>query len=187
MGLFGGDRIAHRAHLGRVHDAGQARQTLRAGRAGNQSEFHFGLADEGRRYGDAVMAGLGDFEAGAEGRAVDRAHDRLGAVLDREEAGRQSDVAVPLARGDLAELFDVGPGDERLAAADEHDRLDLGVGSGRRHVRQDAFGDAGAHRVDGRIIHGDYGDVAFFGECHQLAHCRLSFSVGNTLCYREPV
>ena len=31
---------------------------------------------------------------------------------------------------------------------------------------RDAFGDAGAERIDRRIIDGDYGDAVFFCELH---------------------
>ncbi len=104
------------------------------------------------------------------------------------KSGRiETDIAALFARGDLAELLDVGPGDERLAAADEHDRLHRGVGTRRLNVGQNAFRDARAECVDRRIIHGDDRHVALFRECHQVAHGWLfflaeSFSQGGILC-----
>ena len=195
--LLGGDRIAHRAHLGRVDDAGQSRQPLRPGRAGDDAELDLRLANLGVRDSDAVMAGLCDFESAAEGRAVDRTHDRLGTIFDRQECRIEADLAALFARRDFAELLDVGTGDERLAAADEHDRFHRGIGTRRLHVGQNAFRDARAECVDRRIIHGDDRHVALFRECHQVAHGWLFFLAesfspslsrwGESLCYRERV
>ena len=57
------------------------------------------------------------------------------------------------------EDVDVGAGDERRASADEHDRVRRGVGLGARDGLADAFGNAGAERVDRRIVYGDDGDA----------------------------
>ena len=66
----------------RLLDADQPRQPLRAFGAGDDAEVHFGLAQLRVGDGHAVVAGHGHLEAAAERRAVDRHHDRLGAVLD---------------------------------------------------------------------------------------------------------
>ncbi len=58
-----------------------------------------------------------------------------------------------------AEDLDVGAGDERGARADQHDRIDAGVGVGARHLLFDAFEHARAHRVDGRIVDGENRDA----------------------------
>ena len=85
---LGGDRPARYAHLERLLDADQPRQPLRALRAGDDAQVHFGLAQLGVGGGDAVVAGHGQLEAAAERRAVHRHDHRLGAVLDERQARR---------------------------------------------------------------------------------------------------
>src|SRR6478735_7690033 len=65
------DRIAGRAHLQRLRDAGDARQALRATSTGEQAELHLGRAELRRRVRDAIMAGKRDLEPAAERRTVD--------------------------------------------------------------------------------------------------------------------
>ena len=110
--------IADRAHFDRFGDTRQARQSLRSACAGNDAELHFGLADlrVGRR--DAIVAGHRDFQSAAERRAVDRHDDRLARVFNREQKRQKSRTAA-LAGCNLAELLDVGAGDESFPAADQ--------------------------------------------------------------------
>src|ERR1022692_2686599 len=75
-----------------------------------------------------------------------------------------------LAVGNGAEDLDIGPGDERVARADEHDGLGGWVGGGARHARVDAFGHAGAQGVYGRIVYCDYGNVILDGVLDEFWH-----------------
>ena len=73
--------------------------------------------------GDAIMAAERDLEPAAERGAVDRRDDRLGAILDRVDDHRQ-----PRLLRRLAELGDVGAGEEGLALAGDDDGFDAVVG-----------------------------------------------------------
>src|SRR5688572_6255516 len=64
------------------------------------------------------MTGQSDLEAAAEGGPVERRDHRLCAILDDVDDLREHGH---LHR--LAELGDVGPGEESLALADDHDRF----------------------------------------------------------------
>jgi len=97
---------------------------------------------------------------------VNRAHDRLGAILHHRQARIQSDAAILLSGGHLAEFFDVGPGDKGSPAADEHDPLDRFVLLGRLDRRQDSLRHAGAHRIDRRIVDRNNRDVPILREVH---------------------
>ncbi len=158
------------AQFGRVHDSRQSRQPLRARTAGNQPELHLRLTHLRVRHSDAVMAGLRQLQAAAEGRAVNRADDGFRTVLDDREHRVQTLVAFLLAGGDLAELLDVSPRDECAAAADQHDRFDRRVGAGRLHVFDHPFGDARAQRVNGRIVDRHDRDVTVLGKRYQVTH-----------------
>jgi hypothetical protein len=104
-------------HLQRLLGADDARQALRAAGAGQQAEVHFGQAALGRRHGHAVVAAQRHLEAAAERGAVDRGDDGL-------VRSRSSCTSASRAPRRLAELGDVGAGDEGAAVADQHDRLD---------------------------------------------------------------
>ena len=101
--LFRADRIAGCAHFERLPDPGDARQPLRAARAGQQAELDLGRAKLRRRNRDAIMARQRDLEPAAERGAVDRRYDRLHAILDAVDHLRQ-----PRHHRRLAELGDVG-------------------------------------------------------------------------------
>ena len=113
-----GDRIARQDHRQRLLDADEARQALRAARAGDQAELDLRQAEPRACGGDAEMAAHGEFEPAAERRAVHRRDGRLLDVVDQRDHVHQ---AGRLRR--LAELGDVGARDERAARAGEHDRL----------------------------------------------------------------
>ena len=91
QGIRGADGIAHGAHFHCLRDSGQAGQALRSGGAGDDAEFHFGLADLRGRNRDAIMARHGGLESAAQRGAVDRGHDGLrggfNPVQDDVEAG----------------------------------------------------------------------------------------------------
>ena len=167
------DRIAACAHLNRFGDAGQARQALRAAGAGNEAELHFRLANLRIGRGHAVVAGHGQFQSAAESGAMNGHHDWLGAVFDLQQQREQSGAGLCLARGHLAEFFDVGAGDESAPAADDdggdHSRilLDLIDGFGN------SFGHAGAHGVHRRIVDGDDGDTVDLGKLHERRSRRI--------------
>ena len=78
-------RISGSAHFDGFCDACQTRKTLRAGCAGNDPEFYFGLANLRAGNGDAIVAGHGDFQATAESSAVNCDDHRLFAVFDFRE------------------------------------------------------------------------------------------------------
>ena len=152
--FLGADDAPGRDHLRRGQRAGQPRQALRAARARNDAELHFGQADPGRLRRDPVVAGQRDLAAAAERHAVERRDNRLVARLDQFDDLRQGRLGHR-----LAELADVGAADEAAPAADDDDRADL-------------FGDAGMHdgavqpgphgcrrRVDRRVVDGDDEDA----------------------------
>jgi hypothetical protein len=148
------------------------RQALRSASAGDDPQQHFGLPDLGAGYGHAIVARHGELQAAAQRRAVDGAHDRLGAIFDapqqRVYAMRAVDGNVAVRDG--AEDLDIGAGDESVARADQHDGFDGRVGGGARDARVDAFGHAGAESVYGRIVYGDDGNVVLDGVLDEFWH-----------------
>ena len=99
---------------------------------GSRPSFTSGRPHLRRRHGDAVVAGQRDFEAAAERGAVDRGDDRLRRALDRVA---RASARLGASRR-LAELGDVGAGDEGAAVADQHDRLGRRIGNGRVESRR---------------------------------------------------
>jgi hypothetical protein len=71
------------------------------------------------------MAAERQFQSAAQGMAVDRGDHRLGAGGEGIDDRVQRRLYVG-----LAEIADVGAGDECLAAADDHQRHDVGVRGG---------------------------------------------------------
>ena len=110
-------------HLQRLGRADDARQPLRAAGTGQQTELHFRQADSRRRHGHAVVAHQRGLEAAAERGAVDRRHQRFARGFHLVEQRMQRRA---LRR--LAELADVGTGNEGAAFADQHDGLGRVVG-----------------------------------------------------------
>ena len=146
-------------HVERLLDTDDARQALRAARAGQKAEVDLGQPALRRRHGDPVVAAQRDLEAAAQRGAMDRRDEWLACALDRildldqARRGRR-----------LAELGDVGAGDERLAVADEHDRLGLRIGDGLADAVQDTDTHLLRQRVDGRIVDRQDRDVTVGGE-----------------------
>jgi len=86
---------------------------------------------------------------------MDRGDHRLGRILDQcDQVGQRR------AGARLAEFGDVGPGDEGLAAADQDDGANLGVGDGLVDAALDAVAQPRRQRVDRRRIQRQQGDVA---------------------------
>ncbi len=152
---LGPELLAGRHHLERQLRSDEAWQALRTAGTGQEAELDLGQAELRRADGDAVMADERDLEAAAERGAVDRGDDRLRAVLDRRLDVGQRDAARR-----LAELTDVGPGDEGTAGADQDDRPNRGIGDRRGDGRREAVADLGRQRVDRRRVQRHDADVA---------------------------
>ena len=107
------------------------------------------------------MAGHGELEPAAERVAMNRGDDRLRCVLDilQDRVERLGSLERLLARRHRLEDVDVGACHERLAGADEHDRLDGRVVDPSCDRGLDAFQHAGAERVDRRVVDRDDGDA----------------------------
>ena len=131
----------------RPRRADQARQALRAARAGNDAEQDLGLADARRLRRDAQVAR--ERELAARRRARSRGSRRSpDAGSPRPRRTRRGTRRPTRARAVLvAELGDVGAGRERLLAARDHDRLHRGVGrrarARRRAARSSSASDSG--------------------------------------------
>ena len=149
------DRLTAGDHLKRLLDADQPRQTLGTAGAGQQAELDLGQAEARRGDADPEMAGQRDLQAAAECRAVDRRDHRLGAILDPVQHSMQPGLARR-----LAELGDVGAGDEGPAGAMDHDRPDRRIGLRRRDAVRQALAHALAQRVDRRVVDDQDGDRA---------------------------
>ena len=67
--------------------------------------------------------------------------------------------------GRLAELADVGAGDEGAARAEEDDGVDSGVGVEGFGGVPEGLAEGQGERVDRRVVDGDDGDAAFGGRC----------------------
>ena len=156
-GLLRGDRIARRGHLQRLLDARHARQPLRAPCAGKEAELDLGHAQFRRGQRHPVMARQSDLQPAAERRAVDRGDHWLGAILDDVDHLGKHRLLHRLGR---AELADVRPGEEGLALADDHHRLDALVRVRLPDRRDQPLAHRMAERVDRRVVGGDDQDVA---------------------------
>ena len=171
LGLGGRDVTARQDGVERVLGAGEARQALGATGARQQAEMHFRQAHARGRQGDAIVRAQRRLEAAAQRRAVQRGHDQLGRVLHGCD-----DVVQVRARRRLAELADVGAGDEGAAAADQHDGIDVRIPA----ERLDAVLDAGAHRrgqcIHWRIVDGEDSDAPLCGAYDSVGHGRSSLS-----------
>jgi hypothetical protein len=156
VGVLRTDRRARGRHLQRLAHSGDARQPLRAARAGKQAELHFRHPKLRRRHRHPVMAGERNLEPAAERRPVDRRHDRLGAILDDVDDLRQHRLLERLGR---AELADVGAREEGIPFADDHDRLHRLVGIRFLDRLHQPLANGMAERVYGRVVGGDDKDV----------------------------
>ena len=116
--LRGGYVPARKDHLQRPLRPDEPRQPLRAAAARQDADQHLWQSDLGARHGDAVVAGERVLQAAPQRVAVDGGDDRFGAGIEhvRHRALR--------CRPRLAELANVGAGDEAAAGADHHHGLD---------------------------------------------------------------
>ena len=166
-GLGRRNRHAGRRHLDRGLGPDKARRALRAAGTGDHAELGLGQAQLRARNGDAVMRAKRDLQPAAQGRAVDRGDDRLGAGLDAVHHVGQRGL-----HRRLAELGDVGAADEQAPRAVDHRDL-----SGIGLEPLDRFHQPGPHvaaqRVHRRMIHRDDRDPAPAFEMHCSCHVVL--------------
>ena len=155
------DRLAVGAHLDRERHTGEPRQPLRAASAGDDAEEHLGLSDFRVLDRDPVVAGHRHLEPPAERLAVDCGDERLGGVLETAEqrVGSRRAGHRLVAGLQYLEDVDVGARDERIPGADQDHRDDSGIAVRARDALIDGFPDAGAKRVDGRVIDRQDGDT----------------------------
>ena len=136
-----------------------ARQALGATGPRQQADVHLGQAQARRGHGNAVVADQRHFKATAQGGAMDGGHHRLGRLfqdalhLAQAHPGRR-----------LAELGDVGTGDEGAALAAQHHRVNGGVGDGGLHGAVDAVAHRGRQGIDRREVDGDHANAIDVGE-----------------------
>ena len=154
-------RRAVDAHLERKRNAAEPRQALGSARSRDQAEQDLGLADAGARKCQPVMAGHRELEAAAERVPMDRGHDRLRHILDVLQAcveRFQSSKRLLPSRHRLEDI-DVNPDHERLAGADEHERVNGRVVKASRDRGLDRFEHAWPERIHRRVIDRDDGDA----------------------------
>ena len=167
-------RLAVGRHVERKLRAREARQPLRAARAGNDAEQHFRLSDFRVFRRDAEMARLRDLEPAAERVAVDRRDERLRRVLhppqQRVRAGGPLERIV--FRLQRVEHFDVRAGDERRSGADEHDRFGRGIRDAALDGPIDAVPHSRAQRIHRRVVDRDDGDAVFDLVANRISHDR---------------
>ena len=176
----GVDRVAHDAHLERLRIADEPGKPLRAARARQDPQLDLGLAETGRGDADPVVAGHRRLQAAAERGAVDCGDNRLRRVLHRLDRLVQAGF---LHR--LAELGDVGAGDEGAALADQEHRGHLFIGFRLRQSFDHAGPDAVAERVDWRVVDHDQGDFAanfVVDHVGEWGHVPISPGAGAPVC-----
>ena len=153
--LGGGDVLAAGDHLERPRHTDQPRQSLSAAAARQDAELDLGQSEPRFRVGHPEVAGHRHLEASAQGRTVDGGHERLRRLLDHPPH-----LVRVGGKPRLAELADVGAGDEGPAAADENGRLHLGIVRNRGHGGREPFAYVLAQRVDRWIVDPDCADHA---------------------------
>ena len=156
----------------RVFGAGQARQALGAAGARQQTEVDFRQAEAGGGQRDAIVRAQRRFEATAQRRAMQRRHDQLGRILHGGD-----DVVQVGARRRLAELADIGAGDEGAAAADQHDGIDVRILGEGLDALLDAGADGGRQRIHRRIVDGEDSDAPLGGADDGVGHGRFPCGV----------
>src|SRR5260370_36365382 len=88
-------------------------QTMRAGAAGDYSEFHFGLTELRVLSSDANRARHGCFASAAKGKAVNRGDHGFAEIFDQiEDTLSKRARLLRLDGRDLRELVDVGAGNK---------------------------------------------------------------------------
>src|SRR5262249_55061084 len=165
--LFAADGIAPDDHRQRLVDADEPRQSLRPAGTRDETELDLGLAEPRRLHRDTPVTRHRHFEPATERGAVNGGDDRLRAALDDLLHLRQRRL---LRR--LAELGDVGAGDERAPGARDDDGGCSGITGGLADRVAQALTDVLAERVDGRIVHGDDGHATLTIEADGLADLR---------------
>ena len=114
-----------------MRDAEQPHRAHRAAEARMDAQHHLGQAERDLRIvgRDAMPAGEREFEPAAEAIAVDRRDGGAGQVLEPLQHGvRRADGRHGLVRpADLAELRDVGAGDEAALGGDDHEARGAGL------------------------------------------------------------
>jgi hypothetical protein len=114
-----------------------------------------------------------DFHAAAERVAVNCRHEWFGRVLHaaEERMRPRRPAQCVLRRLQQVEHLDVRSGDERRAAADQHDGVGRRVGVRALHALVDRFPHRGTERVDRRIVDGQdrdaFGDVVANNVSHK--------------------
>ena len=154
--VFGFERIAGQDRVHRRFRTDQSRQALRAAAARQQADLDLGQAHRRARRRDAIVAGERELESAAECGAVDRRDDRLRALFD-VSAGRP--LRLFIGTGRLAEIADVGAGDERATLPGDDDRFDRIVAQRRFEVFRQVEPDATAKGIDRRIVDGQQRDA----------------------------
>ena len=119
--LLRGHRIALHDHVERGFQPDGARKSLRAAGSGQQPDLHLGQRHLRAGRGHSEGAAERELEAAAEGGAVQRGDDGLGARLARGDKRPQRGLGHHRRR---VELADVGAARELLARPREHDRVD---------------------------------------------------------------
>jgi hypothetical protein len=143
--------------------ADQTRRALRAARARQQAELHFGQSELRAVDGDAVVRGERDFQAAAERGAVNRGDDRLGTRLDAVAHVRQR-----RRHRRFAELADIRARDEVAPRADDQHGFDGVVGVGGFDRGEQAPPHVGGQRVDRRVIDGHQQHLAAQFTCDNV-------------------
>jgi hypothetical protein len=168
------------AQLERVGQADPPQQPLRPAEPGDDPELDLGLAELRRLRRIDEVAGQRQLAAAAEREPVDRRDHR-----DRQRRQRLAH-RVALARelprlrlGHRRHRRDVGPGDERLARAGQHEPADRPVRGGRpgrAHRLRQISDDRDAQRVEHRrSVHRDHADRAAILDEQRLERHRRHF------------
>ena len=116
------------------------------------------------RHRNPVVAGHGGLQAAAQGMTVNGRDDGLRAVF------KHLSQAHGLRASRLAQMLDVGAGDEPAPGADEHHGSDLRIRVRSFNAVDDALGHARTQRVHGRIVHGDDANGAHTFKGDEFAH-----------------
>jgi hypothetical protein len=151
---FGADILAGENQVECIPSADEARQTLRASHAGDESELHF----RQRQYrfgmvgGDAIAAGERQFQPAAETCAVNCRDNGDTRLLEQVQKPlpKPAGVLRVLLVAEFEELLDVGAGDEYVGlAARKHRRTDRAVTLGHLEDALDLHTQPAVDFVDG--------------------------------------
>src|SRR5262249_3753852 len=121
-------------------------------------------------------------KSAAKGGAMNGSDDGLGAVFKRDQhVPHWCEIAL-VPRCDLAELLDVGAGNERAAATDQDNRLNRGIYLQGLYCSRDPFGHTWAEGVDRRVVDRDDADAIALRHGYELIvgfHGRNSPELGR--------